>query len=186
VTSRRRSFLSLVAGVVLGALAMLVGLAQAGKLAPQRPEAVVALAQMLDTEHRRVDVMIDKGDIAGALAALEALREGPWPSRDDGGDIAVQLRHDVYGRLVRLRLDYPDVDPKPPGDLLATLDEGLGEHWRDIEVNPFTARLAAMRGEVLEQLDRDDDALSAYESALEMNRVLLERELGEPAGDAQP
>lgn len=186
MTARRRSLLSLVAGVVLGALAMLVGLAQAGKLAPQRPEAVVALAQMLDAEHRRVDVMIQAGDIAGAIAALESLREGPWPSQDEGGDIAGQLRHDAYGRLVRLRLDYPDVDPKPAADLLATVDEGLGEGWAGIEVNPFTARLAAMRGEVLEELDRDDDALSAYESALEMNRVLLERELGEPSKEGTP
>jgi hypothetical protein len=186
VTGRRRSLLSLVAGVVLGALAMLVGLAQAGKLAPQRPEAVVALAQMLDAEHRRVDVLMDKGDVAGAIAALEALRAGPWPTRDEGGDIAVQLRHDAYGRLVRLRLDHPDVDPKSADELLATLDEGLGEGSSELEVNPFTARLAAMRGEVLEALDRDDDALSAYESALEMNRVLLERELGEPAVEGEP
>lgn len=181
MTPRRRSFVSLVAGVVLGALAMLVGLAQAGRLAPERPEAVVALAQMLDAEHRRVDVMIEKGDVAGAIAVLESLRAGPWPSFEEGGAVAVELRHDVYGRLVRLRLDYPDVDPKSGDELLATVEEGLGEGWRDIEVNPFTARLAAMRGEVLEELDRDDDALSAYESALEMNRVLLERELGSGA-----
>ena len=181
MTPRRRSFVSLVAGVVLGALAMLVGLAQAGRLAPERPEAVVALAQMLDAEHRRVDVMIEKGDVAGAIAVLESLRAGPWPSFEEGGAVAVELRHDAYGRLVRLRLDYPDVDPKSGDELLATVEEGLGEGWRDIEVNPFTARLAAMRGEVLEELDRDDDALSAYESALEMNRVLLERELGSGA-----
>lgn len=181
MTPRRRSFVSLVAGVVLGALAMLVGLAQAGRLAPERPEAVVALAQMLDAEHRRVDVMIEQGDVAGAIAVLESLRAGPWPSLEEGGAVAVELRHDAYGRLVRLRLDYPDVDPKSGDELLATVEEGLGEGWRDIEVNPFTARLAAMRGEVLEELDRDDDALSAYESALEMNRVLLERELGSGA-----
>ena len=33
--------------------------------------------------------------------------------------------------------------------------------------------------QVLEQLERDDDALSAYEEALQMNGELLSRELGE-------
>lgn len=178
MTGRRRAWVSLVAGVVLGALAMLVGLAQAGKLAPERPEAVVALAQLLDAEHRRVDVLIEKGDVAGAIAALEALRQEPWPTLDEGGEVALKLRHDVYGRLVRLRLDHPDIDPQSPDALLVTVNEGLGEAWESIEVNPFTARLAAMRGEVFEALHRDDDALGAYEAALEMNRVLLERELG--------
>ena len=178
MNARRRTVLSLTAGILIGAFAMLVGLAQAGKLAPERPEAVVALAQMLDAEHRRVDLMIEKGDVAAAIAALESLRAQSWPTREEGGDIAVQLRHDAYGRLVRLRLDYPDIDPIDDAAMLVLVDEGLGDAWRDVEVNPFTARLAAMRGETLELLQRDDDALTAYESALEMNRVLLERELG--------
>jgi Fe-S-cluster formation regulator IscX/YfhJ len=173
----RTSFPSLAAGMLIGALAMFVGLAQAGKLAPDRPEAVVALAQLLDAEHRRVDLMLEHDDVAGAIAALESLRNERWPTLDEGGEVAVELRHDAYGRLVRLRLDYPDVDPQSSDVLLETLDEGLGDDASELETNPFTARLTAMRGEVFELLDRDDDALSAYESALEMNRVLLEREL---------
>ena len=174
---KHRSLTSLVGGILIGALAMFVGLAQAGKLAPEQPEAVVALAQLLDAEHRRVDLLLDEDDIAGAIAALEALREQPWPTRQEGGDVALQLRHDAYGRLLRLRLDHPDIDPRPADVLLQIADEGLGEDAEEIDVNPFTARLTAMRGEILELLDRDDDALTAYEEALEMNRVLLEREL---------
>ncbi len=174
---KHRSLVSLVGGILIGALAMFVGLAQAGKLAPEQPEAVVALAQLLDAEHRRVDVLLEKEDVAGAIAALEALREQRWPTREEGGDVALQLRHDVYGRLLRLRLDYPDIDARPADELLQIADEGLGEDAAELDVNPFTARLTAMRGEVLEALDRDDDALTSYEQALEMNRVLLEREL---------
>jgi hypothetical protein len=174
----RARALTLACGFLLGALSMLVGLAQAGKLAPSRPDALVALAQTVEVEHRRVDLLIERGDAAGAIALLEGLRKQPWLSRDEGGDIAVELRHDVYGRLVRLRLDYPDVDPVSDDALLAIVAEGLGDDYRDLDTNPFTARLVALRGEIYETLDRDDDALGAYEEALEMNRTLLERELG--------
>jgi hypothetical protein len=174
----RRTWATFVAGLLVGALAMLVGLAQAGRLAPAQPQMLVALAQLVETEHRRVDVLVERGDVAGAIAALEALRGQTWPSREDGGDMAVQIRHDVYGRLMRLRLDYPDVETKPDTELLAIADEGLGSDWRDVDANPFTARLVALRGEILELLDRDDEALAAYEHALDMNAVLLDRELG--------
>ncbi len=178
-TSRRLKGLMPVAlGMLLGALAMLVGLAQAGRLAPSQPDRVVALGQLLDAEHRNVNLLVERNDVAGAIAALEALRELDWPDREAGGDVAVQLRHDVYGRLLRLRLDNPTVEPVVTTQaLLETADEGLGSEVDDIDTNPFTARLTALRGEVLEDLDRDDDALSAYEKALEMNRILLQREL---------
>lgn len=172
-------WLTLAVGLVLGAGSMLVGLAQAGRLAPARPDALVVLAQTVEVEHRRIDLLLERGDEAGAIAALEALRRQSWPSREDGGDLAEQLRHDVYGRLVRLRLDFPDIDPVTDAALLAILDEGLGPAYREVETNPFTARLVALRGEVLEERGRDDEALSAYEEALDMNRALLELELAE-------
>lgn len=172
-------WLTLAVGLVLGAGSMLVGLAQAGRLAPARPDALVVLAQTVEVEHRRIDLLLERGDEAGAIAALEALRRQSWPSREDGGDLAEQLRHDVYGRLVRLRLDFPDIDPVTDAALLAIIDEGLGPAYREVETNPFTARLVALRGEVLEERGRDDEALSAYEEALDMNRALLELELAE-------
>jgi tetratricopeptide (TPR) repeat protein len=181
VTRRVQGVAAIVAGMILGVVFTVVGLAQAGRLAPERPDALVALGQLLEAEHRRVDLLIERGDVDQAVGVLEGLREGPWPSIDDGGEASVQLRHDAYGRLVRLRLDNPKVDPKGSDDVLALVDEGLGDEG-GLEPNPFTARLWALRGEVLEEMGRDDEALDAYEKAMEINRMLLERELagGDP------
>ncbi len=182
---RRRlaSLGTLALGMGLGAAAMFAGLAQADRLAPARPDVLVALGQRLEVEHRAVDLKVDSGDIAGAIASLEGLRQGPWPSADDATPVAVALRHDAYGRLVRLRMDHPDVDPVPEGTLLDVVDEALGEGAADEalgedEANPFTARLWALRGELFESQGRDDEALAAYEKAIEINALLLERELG--------
>ena len=117
MTTRTTSSLSLLAGAVLGALLMLVGLAQAGRLAPSRPEVLVALAQTLEVEHQHIDLLLKQKDVAGAIAALEALRKLEWPTRETAGEAAEQLRHDVYGRLLRLRLDHPKLDPRTPDQL---------------------------------------------------------------------
>lgn len=165
----------LIAGVALGGFLMLVGLAQAGKLTPPKdPEVLVTLGQLLETEHRRIDLMLENGDVAGAIRALEDLRGEKWPSRELGGDASLLLRHDVYGRLLRLRLDNPKVDPKPPAELLKIAEEGMGSEYDKLDANPFTARLVAIKGEIYESMDRDDDALTSYEEALDMNRALLD------------
>lgn len=172
------AFGQLLTGLILGAALAVGGLALAGKLkAPGDHEALVALAQMVDATDKQVDLRLGRGDVAGAIAALEQLRTQPWPDRNRGGDAAIQLRHDAYGRLVRLRLDHPRVDPKTPAQLLEIAEEGLGREWELLDPNPFTAHLLALRGEVLEQLGRDDDALLVYEQALDMNRDLLDEVL---------
>ena len=173
----RNTWLSLLAGLVLGALLMLVGLAQAGRLAPSRPEVLVALAQTLEVEHQRVDLLLAQKDIAGAIAALERLRATAWPDRLAAGEAAEQLRHDVYGRLLRLRLDHPKVDPRTPEQLAAIAQEGLGDDYKTLATNAFTARLVALRGEVSELRGDDEAALLAYDEALTMNRGLLQQSL---------
>ncbi|MBL4687010.1 MAG: hypothetical protein JKY37_20610 [Nannocystaceae bacterium] len=173
--------LPIAAGMVLGALVMLVGLAQAGRLAPQDPQAIVALAQQVQTVHRKVDLLLQRNDVEAAIESLEDMRTLPWPNRERGGDLGMELRHDIYGRLARLRLDNPDVDSIDDAALLVLIDEGLGDDPAAVDPNPFTARLIALRGETFEAQGRDDDALTAYEQALDINRILLERELGDPS-----
>lgn len=162
-------------GVILGALLTVGGFALGGKLRPpDDPEVLVALAQMVDATDKQVDVMMARGDVAAAIAALEQLRGTRWPSRDRGGDAGVQLRHDAYGRLLRLRLDNPQVDAKTPQQLLELADEGLGREWELLDPNPFTAHLLGLRAEILQRLGRDDDALLGYQQALDMNRDLFD------------
>lgn len=165
----------LLTGMILGAAVAVGGLALAGKLKPPGDhEALVALAQAVDASDKQVDLRLGRGDVSGAIKVLEQLRNEPWPNRERGGDAAIQLRHDAYGRLLRLRLDHPQVDPKTPEQLLELAEEGLGREWELLDPNPFTAHLLALRGEVLEQLGRDDEALLAYERALDMNSDLLQ------------
>ena len=170
--------------IALGGVAFGIGLSVvsssfAGDPQPAKDaQVLVALGQLMDTEHRQVDLLLEKGDVAGAIKSLETLRKGKWPSRKIGGDAAVQLRHDAYGRLVRLRLDHPRVDPRTPQKLLKLVEEGLGGDAELVPDNVFTARLVAQQGEIFEQLKRDDDALTAYERALDINRGLLDDLLG--------
>lgn len=173
------AFGQLLTGVILGVALTVGGLSLAGKLKPPGDhEVLVALAQAVGATDKQVDLRLARGDIAGAIEALERLRSEPWPNRDRGGDAALQLRHDAYGRLLRLRLDHPQIDPQTPAQLLEIADEGLGREWERLDPNPFTAHLLALRGEVLETLGRDDDALLVYEQALDMNRDLLDAVLG--------
>ena len=177
-TGRRiTSGLSLLAGLLLGALLMFMGLAQAGRLAPARPDVLVALAQTLEVEHQRIDLLLAQKDVAGAITALEGLRKLEWPARAQAGDAGEQLRHDVYGRLLRLRLDHPKIDPRTSDQLQQIIDEGLGDDYKALETNAFTARVVALRGEIAELRGDDDAALTAYEEALTMNRGLLQQAL---------
>ena len=70
-SSRARGLLPVALGMMLGALAMLVGLAQAGRLAPSEPKTVVALGQLVEATYRSVDLKVENGDIEGAIEAVD-------------------------------------------------------------------------------------------------------------------
>lgn len=188
ISPRRRprrlpTWVALFAGLVLGGVLMLMGLAKAGRLAaPPPPEILVSLAQTLDVEHQRVDLLVDQGKFDEAIAALESLRGLDWPTRAQAGDAGVSLRHDIYGRLMRLRLDHPKVDTQTPDQLLSIANEGLGSEYQEVTTNAFTARLVAISGEVHELRGNDDAALTAYEQALDMNRNLLNQAIADMQG----
>lgn len=161
-------------GMILGAALAVGGFALAGKLkAPADHEALVALAQMMEAADKQVDLRLGRGDVAGAIETLERMRAEAWPNRQRGGDAAILLRHDCFGRLLRLRLDHPQIDPKTPQQLLEIAEQGLGREWELLDPNPFTAYLLAQRAEILTSLGRDDEALLGYERALDMNTDLL-------------
>lgn len=165
-----------VAWMAVGAALTIVG--GVGASAPVDPssEVLVALAQRVEVSHREVDRLLARGEVERALSVLESVCAGPWPTSSPADPIVTELHHDACGRLLRLRLDNPDVAPQPWETSLALAQRVLGD--RTTPANPFTARLTGIEGELYEQLHDDDAALSAYESALELNRVLLERELG--------
>ena len=140
---------------------------------PQDRDALVALAQLVETEHRRVDLLVKAGDHAGAIRALEQLADGTWPSQARAGEAAVWMRHDVVGRLIRLELDQTEAVPTGFDALLARTERRLDDDGA-LAPNAFTARLAGLQGELLERADRDAAALESYEIALEMNRLLLD------------
>ena len=65
----------------------------------------------------------------------------------------------------------------------AIVHEGLGEDYKELRTNPFTARLVAVRGELYEEQGDDGAALGAYEEALTMNRALLDQALAAPLAE---
>ncbi|MCA9685914.1 MAG: hypothetical protein KC457_27320, partial [Myxococcales bacterium] len=71
MTTKWHAIGQLLTGVVLGGLLTFGGLALAGKLKPPADaDALVALAQTIDATDKKVDIMLARGDVAGAVAAL--------------------------------------------------------------------------------------------------------------------
>jgi len=162
-------------GAVFGGVLVFAGLASAGRLTAPPSAVTVALAQRIEAGHREVDVLLRRGEVESAIAVLERMCKGPWPAAPRDA-LTTELYHDAVGRLLRVRLDHPDVDPRPDAALLQLAQEALGSP-ADQPTSPFTARLLALQGELHERQGDDDAALTAYERALEMNGTLLAKEL---------
>lgn len=142
---------------------------------PPDGEALVALAQLVETEHRRVDLLVAGGRHEDAIEALDRLAGGAWPAFDQVGEAGMWLRHDTVGRLVRLELDHGQPTRPRIDALLAETGARLEDaRTRSSRPDAFSARLAGLRGELFERIDEDDRALQSYATALEMNRFLLD------------
>lgn len=137
-------------------------------------DALVTLAQLVETEHRRVDLLVEQGRHTEAIAALDALVVGPWPATARTGEAGLWIRHDAVGRLVRLELDHGAGDASRLERLRAQVSERLEDAGGGVVPNAFTARLAGLEGELHERLGEDDEALKSYGRALDMNKILLD------------
>ncbi|RMG98133.1 MAG: tetratricopeptide repeat protein [Deltaproteobacteria bacterium] len=163
---------------------MCLALVGAGGMAVQsskRRAATVGIAQLVEVAEAQADVHERAGRPDEAARVLDDALRAPWPKTADR-DVAIALRSALLGRWARLRLDDPNLSDdernRVRDRIVAHLDDAS-----ELHEDAFTARLLAILGEIYEAEGRDDEALAAYERALEINRTLLERLL-EEGGDA--
>jgi tetratricopeptide (TPR) repeat protein len=121
----------------------------------------VAYAASVSAHHKRADLLLKKHDLAGATAEMRSLIETPPPADPR----ATELLLDGYGRLGELLLQGGK-----PVEAVTALREGVG---RAAGPTAFLARLYVIMGDALGKLGRDDDALDAYQKAIDVNTELL-------------
>lgn len=160
---------------------LLVGAGGMAVHASKRRTATVGIAQLVEVAEAQADVHERAGRPEEAARVLDDALRASWPKSADP-DVAIALRSALLGRWARLRLDDPNLSEDERNRVRDRLVAHLGETSEPHE-DAFTARLLAILGEIYEAEGRDDEALSAYERALEINRTLLERLLEED-GDA--
>lgn len=179
-SGRLRAVGLVAAGCALGVAITLVGGARADR--SRDPSALVTAGQLARAEHRKVDLLLERGDVDGALAALTQALDAPWPGPERAGAAVIPLRRDLVGRWARLALDHPGAGAPSPAQVRRRLLAELGDSPADAAPDPFTARLWALLGEAYEADGQDDEALAAYQKALDMNRALLDALLTEEDG----
>ena len=125
------------------------------------PQAADRWAERMGTQHEEVDLLLDRGDHAGARRLLEAIVRDT-PVKDASRRPLLQ---DAHYRLAQLALATGD-----PAGAERQADEGLalGDHG-----DLFTANLMIVRGAARERSGRGAAATADYERALAINEGLL-------------
>ncbi len=120
-----------------------------------------AYAASVAAHHKRADVFVKKQDLSGAIAEMRAAVALKAP--DDPR--ALELVLDAYGRLGDLL-----VKAGRPADAVAVSRDGIA---RTKEPSAFLARLYVVLGDALAGSGKDDEALDAYQHAIDVNAQLM-------------
>lgn len=140
-------------------------------------EALMLPLAQARNHHHKADVLLREADLEGAIAALKAILDLPFPpGAPEGEDVALDAR----ARLAKLLVTAGRLD-----EALALVDRGIAAATRS---SFFLANLYTARGEVLEaravslegsapsaaRLARRE-ALAAFDRSIEINRRLMDR-----------
>jgi hypothetical protein len=141
---------------------------------PAQHEADVEAAQWVAdvrSAHAAADGALRAGQAQAALARLDAALAAEVPV-----EVQPEHRRAVHQDLL-FRAAQVHLQAGRSGDARAAAERGLG---LGRAVDLFTANLLIARGQALEADGRDTEAAASYYEALEINRVLLGKALGQP------
>lgn len=112
--------------------------------------------------HKRADLFVTQGNLGAAASEMVSL----LALRAPGDARAEDLVLDAHGRLAEIHLKAG----KPEEARNAAL-EGIARARR---TSAFVARLYVVLGDARAAMDRHDEALEAYQRAIDVNRALID------------